>query len=562
MRASTAPRCTHRRVLLGIVLLIAIAPALAISSFASAQVKVGPAIPAAGVGTDAAKNSPQCGPDGKLAYPYPGQAPCTRPLKKGESNGGATTMGVTAKTIKVVLVRGSRALQDSIRNAPGNPIPPLIDRATGRPDYLEQAFRDWDAVLAHSFNTWGRTIEFVVIDVTVPSDEAAQRADAFTVAEQKPFAVIAPFSGPVFAAELVAKKILVLGVGGVTNANAARQAPYRWPGDPDSNAAAVNAAQFAARQLRGETAKWSGDFTTKKRVFGALHSSTGIDWPYFANTAKKEGLEVARTVDYTAVSDASTATATYQEEAPSLVAKLKDSGVTTVVLFADYLMKQQVFKAADLLDYHPEWVFTGYASDDIEATARFLNATSPAQMKHVFGIGSIPPYVAGIDDPIEHWFDWYWGKNKGVYSVMPVGPLATLHEGVSLAGPRLTPARFQQALFSMPASGGAASNQVESFMAGFGRTTGLPYDEYSQGGLDFSVIWWNPTEVGKGKLLLDDGTGRFMYIDHAKRYHAGQWVKGEPKLFDTTNSISQFNELPASDAVPDYPCKGCPSTRS
>ena len=182
-------------------------------------------------------------------------------------------------------------------------------------------------------------------------------------------------------------------------------------------------------------------------------------------------------------------------------------------------------------------------------------------MKHVFGLGSVPPYVAGIDDPIEHWFDWYWGKNQGVYSVTPVGSLAVLYDGVSLAGPKLTPARFQQALFSMPAGGGAASNQVESFMGGFGRTTGLPYDEYSQGGLDYTVIWWNPTAVGKGKLLLDDGTGRFMYIDGAKRYHAGQWTKGEPKLFDTDQPIAQFDALPESDRVPDYPCTGCPSTR-
>ena len=95
--------------------------------------------------------------------------------------------------------------------------------------------------------------------------------------------------------------------------------------------------------------------------------------------------------------------------------------------------------------------------------------------------------------------------------------------------------------------------------AASGAPPGLPYDEYSQGGLDYTIIWWNPTEVGKGKLLLDDGTGRFMYIDGAKRYHAGQWTKGEPKLFDPTNAISQFDALPESDAVPDYPCRGCPS---
>jgi len=139
--------------------LFASALVLALSSVAGADVNDGPSVPAAGVGTEAAKNAPNCAPDGMLETRY-GRLPCTRPLKKGESNGGATTTGVTAKTIKVVLVRGSHALQDSIRTDPSNPLPAPIDRATGAPDYIEEAFRDWAAVLAHSFNTWGRTIEF------------------------------------------------------------------------------------------------------------------------------------------------------------------------------------------------------------------------------------------------------------------------------------------------------------------------------------------------------------------------------------------------------------------
>jgi hypothetical protein len=144
-----------------------IAPALVVAVRAGAgadvSVNAGPSVSAAGVGTAAAKNSPNCGPDGALAYPYPVRSPCTRPLKEGESNGGATTMGVTATTIKVVLVRGSHELQDSFRNNPMNPLPAPIDRATGQPQYLEQAFRDWAAVLAHSFNTWGRKIEFALV---------------------------------------------------------------------------------------------------------------------------------------------------------------------------------------------------------------------------------------------------------------------------------------------------------------------------------------------------------------------------------------------------------------
>src|SRR5262245_19176510 len=112
----------------------------------------------------------------------------------------------------------------------------------------------------------------------------------------------------------------------------------------------------------------------------------------------------------------------------------------------------------------------------------------------------------------------------------------------------------------MPANGGAASSQVQSYRFGYGRTSGLPSDESSVVGLDYAVMWWSPTDTGKGKLVLDDGTGRFRYIDGAKRYYAGQWKKGEPNLFDKNNSLAQFDTLPASDTVPDYPCKECPST--
>ena len=232
------------------------------------------------------------------------------------------------------------------------------------------------------------------------------------------------------------------------------------------------------------------------------------------------------------------------------------------MLFTSFAMNQAVLKAADSLDYYPEWFFTGMGAQDIEITARILQSLAPEQMKHVFGLGDLPLYVSGIDDPQVNWFNWYWGPNQGVYSAGTVGTLYLVNAGVSLAGPKLTPKTFQQGLFSMPVFGGAASDQVQSFLFGQGPSPGLPYDEYSQVGLDYTVMWWNPTETGKGKIIFDEGTGRFMYPDNAKRYAAGEWKKGEPKLFDPSNSISEFDGLPPSDAVTDYPCTGCPSTKS
>jgi hypothetical protein len=553
----------HRRGFLAVALVIVFALVAAMASVAGA--KPAPTVPAAGVGTAAAKNSPQCGPDGRLAYPYQQRAPCTRPLKKGESNGGATTMGVTAKTVKVVLFLGNHSQQDTARTMPGGSAP--VDHATNQPAYIEDSYPDWQTVLNHSFNLWGRKFEFETVNPT-GADEAAQRADALTVAEKKPFAVVSnapPVAGggQVFAAELVAKKIIVF-YGGITNLEAAKQAPYRYLGGFDNNATVINTVQFVARQLKGETAKWSGDFTTKKRIFGLIRPESGIDWQYYTSTAKKEGLTLAKGAElvYSVPLDTSQVTAKNQEEAPVLVAKLKDAGVTTVLLFTSFAMNQAVLKAADNLDYHPEWVFTGMGAQDIEITARILQGIAPEQMKHVFGLGDLPLYVSGIDDPQVNWFNWYWGKNQGVYSAGTVGTLYLLNAGVSLAGPKLTPKTFQQGLFSMPIFGGAASNQVQSFMFAQGPAADLPYDEYSQVGLDYAIMWWNPTQTGKGKILFDDGTGRFMYIDNAKRYKAGEWKRGEPKLFDPSNSISEFNGLPASDTVPEYECTGCPSSAS
>lgn len=551
----------------GVALVVAIGLALAAVMPTTAEAKPLKPVPAAGVGTKAALESPQCGTDGFLAVPYPTRAPCTRPFRQGANNGGATSMGVTRDKIKVVLFLGTHEQQDVARNQPGGTAP--VNLATNQPAYVEDSFDDWKAVLDHSYNLWGREFEFHVVTPT-GTDEAAQRADALRVAELQPFATIvnapaAAGGGQVFAAELVAKKIIVF-FGGITANEARRQAPYRYLGGFDNNATAVNTAAFAARQLQGETAKWSGDFVDKTRVFGVVRPERSIDWEYFESTAKKEKLKIAEQVVYSVPLDASQTAARNQEEAPILVAKLKDAGVTTVLLFTSFGMNQQLLQAADRADYFPEWVFSGMGAQDIEITARILNGLAPNQMKHVFGLGNLPLFVEGINDPQRVWFDWYWGGNQGVYAAGTVGWLNLLYSGVHMAGPKLTPQTFRRGLFSIPLRGGAASGQVQSFMNGYGPTPGLPYEVYSQVGLDYAIMWWNPNEAGKGKIIFDEGVGKFMYIDGAKRYAYGvkgaDWKKGEPELFDPSISISKFDELPEADRVTMYPCQGCPSEQA
>ena len=199
MNVPFRPRRSRRWFLTTFVLAVAFALVAAMASVAGAKPQVGPTVPAAGVGTKAALDSPNCGPDGKLAYPYQQRAPCTRPLKKGESNGGATTMGVDKDSIKVVLFVGTHEQQEQTWSTVGqSPPKDLADRTRTRTPRTRTA--TGSEVFAHSFNTWGRKIEFEVITPTA-ADEAAQRADALTVAAKKPFAVIvqATGTGQVFA---------------------------------------------------------------------------------------------------------------------------------------------------------------------------------------------------------------------------------------------------------------------------------------------------------------------------------------------------------------------------
>jgi hypothetical protein len=560
VRARGIGRRASIRMLVGLVVLALVAAMASVAG--AAQGTEGPPVKAAGVGTKAALESENCGPDGLLAYPYQQRAPCTRPLKDGEDNGGATYNGVDEDSIKVVVLVGTPDQQAAAARMPGGSAP--VDRGSGGSGSTEDAYRGWNAVLAHSYNTWGRTVE---LEFVTPSgaDEAGQRADALKIADMDPFWVInaAPATaggGQVFASELVAKKIVVHAAG-ATNDEAARQAPYRWLGGFDSNASAVNGAEVLGKMFVGGKAQYSGDFTDEKRTFGAIHAETGIDFDYFTDTFSRYGGKLAiEPLEYPVPLDSTAVTASNQQTAPTIMAKLKDAGVTTVANFASFAMAQELFKAAESLDYHPEWFFPGMNAQDIEITARILNGLAPGQMEHVFGIGSLPLIVDGITDPQVNWFNWYWGPNQGVYAAGPVSPLYTLYAGVSLAGPKLTPKTFRQGLFAMPAFGGAASNQRQSFMFGYGRTSGLPYDEYSQVGLDYALMWWNPDEVGKGKIIFDEGTGKFMYPNDAKRYHAGQWPTKAPKLFDPSNSISKFTALPKNDEVPDYPCNDCPSS--
>jgi len=433
-----------------------------------------------------------------------------------------------------------------------------VDAATGQKATVEDGVRDAFAVYEHAqqtlkpFQTWGRQPQVETFRSS-GSDEASQRADAVAIAAKKPFVVVDLTGGTVLASALAANKILVAGAG--SNKDAAEQRPYRWliGGDPD--ATGYLSADFIATSLAGRKARFAGDakLATRTRSFGVVHPAS-FDIGPFRKVAAKGGLRKLTDVSYDDSDPSKLA-----EAATPVILKMKSAGVTSVVLLAPSTAVTALMNAADAQQYFPEWVATGYLYQEFDGFGR---SNPPDQQRHYFGIANLPPAVEG-QTGITGAFAWYWGDHAGVNWPTTTGLPGFVYSALHYSGPDLTPVHVEQGLFSARATGGQTDDTIR-FQSGYGRTVGVPYNEYGSPGTDVDLIWWNGDITGGTQAVSSIvGKGKNVYLDGGRRYRFGTFPKKEPKFFDMSKSIA---EAPISATWPHgvepvaIPCPGdCPA---
>ena len=105
-------------------------------------------------------------------------------------------------------------------------------------------------------------------------------------------------------------------------------------------------------------------------------------------------------------------TAAAQEQAPTLVAKLKDAGVTSVILMGTTTIVAPMTKAATANEYSPEWLMTGWQYQELSL---FAAQYDQDQWAHAFGMSWFAPYTSDQAGAVtaENVVNWYWGTNKG-----------------------------------------------------------------------------------------------------------------------------------------------------
>ena len=441
---------------------IALAAAIALGAsavVASAPETAGAAVAGPGIGSKEALAAPGCDPTTeRLAVQWYAAPSCVRPFEVGDDNGGSTADGVTKDAIKVTVLLPPEE-KDRAGSGAG-----IRNQATGEQGLSKDALLDHNAIFSQFWQTWGRTVTFEYVEAS-GTDEAAQRADALTVIDTKPFAAIdtAAYAngggGPVFK-QLVDDAGIVMIDPPVTST--AEATPYLF-----------HMAEFAGKNLVGKKTQYAGaDLNGKPRVFGVVYSSNS-DISEFNKEFAKYGGKAAVEIEHettTTSSDNSARDAMYQEQAPSIVSRLKDAGVTTVITFADGAMTGMVgalTKQATAQEWFPEWAESGLTYTDLDYYARQYDQQ---QWAHTFGpVWFVPHVEGGTKDAILDFFQWYWGTDQGTHGIGIAPFVLRLYNGIHLAGPNLTPATHAKALTKFGLVGGAFNEERTTLETGYTR---------------------------------------------------------------------------------------------
>ncbi|MGB0113686.1 MAG: hypothetical protein WBP59_10730, partial [Ilumatobacteraceae bacterium] len=299
------------------------------------------------------------------------------------------------------------------------------------------------------------------------------------------------------------------------------------------------------KQLVGKNAEYAGDeaFTTQPRKFGLVYISSSPESDTIANDfvddLRSDGADVAEVLPY--VLDPGTLPA----QASQIIAKLKASGVTSVILTADGIAPRDLTNEATAQEYSPEWILAAPSLSDLTAFARTYDQD---QWAHAFGVthGAAPvtPEIAGYYGL----YSWYKGTPPPAEDTIGLlMPNFTLFYAVlQSTGPDLTHETWRDSLFSRDGTAAAISQPYLSW--GDKGLWGEP--DYS-GVDDATLIWWDPAATGPDEIRKD-GTGMYTFVDGGTRYLPGEWPT-DSKLFDPDGAVTLYVEPPAGEAPPDYP---------
>ncbi len=471
---------------------------------------------------------------GRVAMPSPAVPEC---FANVDENGGATSRGVTADTIKVVAYVAPE--NDAVLD--------FVTAAIANDDTNAQAietFAGYVEMFQRHFQTYGRTVEVEFLQASGPSqDEVAARADAErAVNDMGAFAVI---GGPALTSAWT-ERIKELGAVCVFCFGINDPEPSTFSVTPSAGQSRAHIVEYVSKKLVGKPAEFAGDaaYRDKERVFGHLTIDTGSadsaeNAKNFRDDTAEAGVELAEQLTYTLNP------ATLQEQAGGIITKLKDAGITTVIFSGDPVAPGTFTRVATSQEYFPEWVIGPSVLVDVTAFARTYDQQ---QWAHAFGISYLTARIEPEKDDSWALYEWFKGTPPpadDTAGVIIPGPLV-FFSALQAAGPNLTPETFRDGIFSLEPFKDGITISATSW-----GDHGIWPDTDYQGLDDYTEIWWDPEATGLDELRRE-APGMYQYVNGGTRYLPGEWTT-ELKVFDPDGAVAIYDERPEGERAKDYP---------
>jgi hypothetical protein len=459
----------------------------------------------AGGGTATAVTQPGC--DQVPGDPY--SPPC---VKFSGKNSGASSPGVTGTEITVAYrVLNERGFQQTLADLAGATLVDSPSTVTKTVEALADYFNQ-------RFEFYGRKIKMVFYNgqgsnttELLGGGRDKAEADAIKVAEEiHAFADLSATSEP-YAGALAKRKVIGFGTPYLSRAWHEQRAPYAWSVATDGSIVSEFAAEYAVKRLYDKPAVYAGGVggdgrPLKDRPRNIATLAPENSWyqesvenaqQVITKSGKTPGFNRKYVLDLSTMSD----------QATGIIAQMKDRNVTTILCGCDPIMPVFLSGVAARENYFPEFIITGTALTDADIVAQLWNQQFAS---HAFGVSSL----SGFQPPTE---TIAYAAYKSVRQDEPAFSVDVIYYqmymlaiGIQGAGPNLTPATFEQGMFSYPAKLGP----VGLWKFGKGDRTAAN---------DVREIYWDPNAISayNGKNGAYVGTSN-------ERWQTGQIPPGNP----------------------------------
>lgn len=425
----------------------------------------------------------------------PQSPPCV-PYFEGD-NGGATSTGVTGNEIRIAMP-----------NASGGDV-----------KQLERYFNS-------RFQFYGRQMKIVQDVGCFGGSPASAKSAAQGVAALKVFGDVGFCDiGGVeyyFYDELARNKVVSVSnrVTVQYEKDLAKFDPYEWTFLPTFDKGSRHLAELICSMKDKQASHAGAPYSTLQRSFGLIsnkfNDAPSPDLTAVNNTFAACGIDPVRgqiTYERNGSTGGQGASPQTAQETAAAILKMKDAGVTTLMVLTHSLTTRQIYAALESQSYQPEiGLSTNFYNDEDLGIAQ----QPKSQAIHTFGISTWNKFVHVVDEP------WYAALKEidpnYQFCCPPFGyfgarfdyhAMLMMAAGIQLAGPNLTPESFAKGL----QSASWPNPPTEKYP---GKVTVSPgTHSYIE---DAAAIWFDPANTSEYS-----GSGAFCYVQNGLRRKLGQW---------------------------------------